>query len=165
MDKLTSWILSIAGVALLGVLLDLIVAEGRTQKYIRSIFGIITVVVIAGPLVGLAKGDWAFDFKLNNATTAGVQTDANYLTNVYKNKVNIMERGLEKYLAENGYDKAAADITVDVYSENMRIISVHINLKNAVISGEKTHIDKYTEVSRLAAACLNVGKEVIFFSG
>ena len=62
MNKLTAWILSIAGVALLGVLLDLIVAEGRTQTYIKSIFGIIAVVIIASPLAGLAKGDWQLDF-------------------------------------------------------------------------------------------------------
>ena len=149
----------------MGVLLDLIVAEGSTQKYIRGIFGIITVVIIAGPLVGLIKGDWNLNFELNPATTADMPADANYLTNIYKNKVGLMERGLEKYLADNGYDKVSVQITVDSYTENMRIISVNIGLKNAVISDEKKHIDKYTEVLRLTKACLNAEKEVVFFSG
>ena len=166
MNKLTAWILSIAGVALLGVLLDLIVTEGRTQTYIRSVFGIIAVVIIASPLVGLAKGNWSLDFNLNNPAPANsTQIDTNYLTNIYKNKVSLMERGLEKYLAENGYEKTGVSIIVDSYTENMRITAVNISLKNAVISDEKAHIDKYTQVSRLAQAYLNVNAEVIFFSG
>lgn len=165
MEKLNAWILSIAGVALLGVLLDLIVAEGKTQKYIRSIFGIISVVVIAAPLASLVNGGWEIDFGKDNAIPAGPQIDSNYLASIYKNKVGLMESGLEKYLAENGYEKATVSITVDSYTEKMRITAVSIGLKNAVISESKKHIDKYTEVGRLAKAYLNVEKEVVFCSG
>jgi len=92
-----------------------------------------------------------FNFN-NSAPVNSTQLDTNYLTNIYKNKVGLMERGLEKYLAENGYEKTSVNINVDSYTENMRITAVNIGLKNAVISEQKKHIDKYTEVSRLASA-------------
>ena len=37
-EVLTSWILSIVGIVLLGVLIDLILPNGEIQKYIKSIF-------------------------------------------------------------------------------------------------------------------------------
>ncbi len=163
MNAVSAWILSIAGAALLGVMVDLIVPDGRMHKYIRSIFGVITVLIIIAPLPGMIKNSsFDIDIDLNTANSAA---DNNYIYTVYKNKVAVMEKGLVNYLSDNGYQKTAVTVSVDTYTEKMRITAVYISLKNAVISDEKKHIDKYTEVTRLAVTFLNVGKEVLILSG
>ena len=127
-----------------------------------GIFGIVTLCIIIAPLPNLLKGGVSFDF---NTAVSAPERDMNYIYAVYKNKVAVMERGLTGYLSDNGYGNTSVSISVDTYTENMRITAVYINLKGAVISAEKQHIDKYAEVTRLAAAYLNAPKEVMILSG
>ena len=47
------WVLTVAGVAILSVLCDVILPEGQTRKYIKTVFGVVVSLVIIQPLVGL----------------------------------------------------------------------------------------------------------------
>lgn len=161
MKELSAWILSIAGVVVLGVLVDLIVPEGRTQKYIKGIFGIVTVFVIVAPLPSLIKADLKFDF----SGGAGSVVDGSYIYSEYKRKVGVMEDAAALELKKEGYAGAAVSITVDSYTENMTVLNVYVNIRDAVIAEDKRHIDKYSEVKRIVSEYLNVGGEKIIVYG
>lgn len=50
-----AWIISITGVICLGILLDIVLPDGKTTKYIRGAFSLIVILVIVSPLPSLLK--------------------------------------------------------------------------------------------------------------
>ena len=52
-SSVSSWILSIAGIVIISVIVELILPEGSINKYIRSIFSFLVVFVIVAPLPAL----------------------------------------------------------------------------------------------------------------
>ena len=56
------WVVTVAGIAILSVLCDVILPEGQTRKYVKTVFGVVVTLVIVQPLIGLFNGsDWSFD--------------------------------------------------------------------------------------------------------
>ena len=45
-----AWILSIAGVICLGILLEIVLSEGKTAKYVKGAFSLLVVIAIVAPL-------------------------------------------------------------------------------------------------------------------
>ena len=56
------WVVTVAGIAILSVLCDVILPEGQTRKYIKTVFGVVVTLVIVQPLIGLFKGESWFSF-------------------------------------------------------------------------------------------------------
>lgn len=51
MSDISIWILSIAGVIVLSVVVDLVMPNGSTSKFIKNIFAFVIVIVIISPIV------------------------------------------------------------------------------------------------------------------
>ena len=58
---MNEWIMSIVGITALGVLMDILLPEGETNKYIKGIFALFTVFVIIYPLPKIANGDFDYN--------------------------------------------------------------------------------------------------------
>ena len=52
-----SWVVTVAGIAILSVLCDVILPDGQTRKYIKTVFGVIVSLVIIQPVVALFSHD------------------------------------------------------------------------------------------------------------
>ena len=55
---MASWLASILGVVVVGVIVELLTQNRRMGKFIRSIYGFIVLLVIVSPLPKLLKADW-----------------------------------------------------------------------------------------------------------
>ena len=55
MSSFSVWVLSIAGICVLSVLVELVLPEGQTRKYIKAIFSFFVIVVIVAPLPKIVK--------------------------------------------------------------------------------------------------------------
>lgn len=47
---MTSWIVSVCGIALLSVLVDVILPDGKTQKYVRVVVGVVLTFTLLSPI-------------------------------------------------------------------------------------------------------------------
>lgn len=47
------WILSVAGVAVLSVLCEIILPSGKTKKYVKTVMGVVVTLALAQPLFSL----------------------------------------------------------------------------------------------------------------
>ena len=54
------WVVTVAGIAILSVLCDVILPEGQTRKYVKTVFGVVVTLVIVQPLIGLFNGSGWF---------------------------------------------------------------------------------------------------------
>lgn len=125
---MTAWIISIVGVVVLGVLVDVMLPEGSTAKYIKGVFGLIALAVMIAPLPKLFNKDFNFESLISD-NTAQIQTDNNFIKDVMGDyKLKIVDK-IEKVLDEEGieYDY------VIVYLDNSQVYEIDyisICLKN-----------------------------------
>lgn len=54
------WVVTVAGIAILSVLCDIILPEGQTRKYVKTVFGVVVTLVIVQPLISLLGGEISF---------------------------------------------------------------------------------------------------------
>ena len=47
------WVVTVAGIAILSVLCDVILPDGQTRKYVKTVFGVVVSLVIISPIVTL----------------------------------------------------------------------------------------------------------------
>ena len=54
---MAQWVLSVAGIAILSVLADVILPAGQTKKYIKTVIGVVVTLVLVQPIFSFAGGD------------------------------------------------------------------------------------------------------------
>lgn len=50
------WVVTVAGIAILAVLCDIVLPEGQTRKYIKTVIGVVVTLVMIQPLVNFISG-------------------------------------------------------------------------------------------------------------
>ncbi len=118
-EAVKAWIISIVGVICLGVLLEIMLPEGKTAKYVKGAFSLLVVFCIASPLPALLKRDTSFDF--DGAQEQWV--DKGYVSNAYSAYGARLALALEEYLRDEGY---TARLEVDLDGENGSLSQIRI---------------------------------------
>jgi len=57
-----AWILSIVGIMFIGVIIEIIMPEGKTNTFIKSMFAIVFMYVVMSPIINLIKDANFIDF-------------------------------------------------------------------------------------------------------
>lgn len=158
MKSVSAWILSILGIVIIGTIIDLILPSGRMNKYIKSIFATVTILIIILPLPSLIKNGFKFDGGL---IKEDFQLDENFIDYSNKFKVGYLERGMQDAFTKEGLKNIKVTIKAEIKGNDIKITQVTINLVNLVISENLEHINKYELIDRLVTTHLKVNKEVI----
>jgi len=117
-----AWILSISGVICLGILLEIVLPEGKTAKYIKGAFSLLVVLAIVAPLPSLLKKDFDISVK-TDAFTVSRQDD---YVDAYKAsfedavKGALAERGCESQVKITTVDGVVKRVDVTVYDMILR---------------------------------------------
>lgn len=153
---MVGYVLSILGIIVAGVFIDIIVPSGSINKYIKGIYSIFVVAVMIGPLVKLLakKGDLTLKYE-------EYQINETLLTYIHENQAKSMELEMEQTLDQEGF--ANIDIILNFSSENneLNYLSCQVNLKNLVISADKQHINKYEFIKEIIKNGTNLTDEEI----
>lgn len=130
------WIMSIVGVISLGILLEIVLPEGQTAKYVKGAFSLLVVFVIAMPLPNLLGKEWKLD--LSGSTFAVDEDFINSTQAMYSGGV---ENTLKSALKEQGYEcevsvitKSNAPIVID------RVEVVVVNFKQEVADAVRIEV-------------------------
>lgn len=159
---ITGWILSVLGVSVLGVLVDIILPEGSMQKYIKSIFSIIVVFTLIMPLLNINLNNINFDKLVYNNTS--IKLDQNYINSFNEQYKKMLEKNCEQMLASSGFKGVCVEIDINIKDNKIEIKKVVLNLKNLVINTNEAHINKYTEMRECVAKYLDILKEKVVFN-
>ncbi len=118
--------MSIVGVICLGVLLEIVLPDGKMTKYIRGVFSLIVIIVIVSPLPSLVNKEW--EFELNEYFTI----DSNYIESVEADYEGSIERQMMKALNDEGMVAS-----IDIEMVGSRINSVYVYLEcNTLFSNQ-----------------------------
>jgi stage III sporulation protein AF len=153
---MSAWIISIVGVISLGILLEIILPEGQTTKYVKGAFSLLVVFVIVAPIPAFLKTDWKLDFD-----SAQYDVDSAFIYETVTGQISAVERDVEDCLLLYGYDAEVA-ITLEDYSVNkISKIEVAVFLSEAQARNPSEHIEL---VKGYAAERLNESKSKVYVS-
>lgn len=137
-SSISSWVLSIAGVISLSVVVELLLPEGTLNKYIRSIFSFIVVLVIIAPLPSLVGKQFSYsDLEIVQDYT--LQEDYIYQLNVYKTEA--VQQAISIDIVNHGYEGVVVSVSSENKSAQFKIKAIYVELENLVILDKAEHND------------------------
>ena len=160
MESISSWVLSIAGVCILSVVIDLVIPEGKTNGIIKNVFSYAIVLVVVMPLPKLLKSNNGFqDFFPQVDFT--IQDD--YIYNINQSKLDKWTESIMADLESVGINGVVVSISANIFDKNMQINAVYVDLYNVVISDKNKNINIKTEVVRVVLNYLDIDKDKVVF--
>ncbi|MGI5841702.1 MAG: stage III sporulation protein AF [Christensenellales bacterium] len=159
---LSGWLLSIAGVSLLSVLIDVVLPNGQTNKYIKGIFSFIMVFVIISPIPSLLVDGFKLDAIF--AENSGIVIEKDFIYQVNRTKLTFLENQIETELEKQGLLNVEVVVNGDIFDFSMKIKNVYVDLSNLVINPKDKHIDIKKTVSQIVLDFVSLEKEKVIFN-
>jgi hypothetical protein len=163
MNAFSAWTLSIVGVVLLGLLGDIMLPEGQTNKYIKSVFAIMTVFVITAPIPALLKTE----IELSDifGEQAQYDIDKGFIDTVNRQKADSLTKAAEVALVGAGY--VGAEFSVAYENKNNELVFTHIfvDISNLEYSGDAANTNINDGIKQIFINIFSVVGEVISIYG
>ena len=146
---------AIVGVSALGLLIDVLLPKSDVYDYVKKVFGIIMVVVIATPILNIIGGEIRLeDIIYSN----GYDIDACYVSTVNNLRAETAENYIENAILEEGY---IATVNCDVSSGNYQI---EIIFEIDVLNEKDKHINIIEKVYKLSYYLCGVEEDEVKIS-
>lgn len=158
MSFISSWVLSIAGISVIGVLVELILPSGQTKKYVKGVFAFVVVMVIITPLPKLFGSNFQVDDILEEDAII-IQEDFVYQIN--RQRLEKIEEMIESDLKEEGFENVTVKINANIFTVNMSIDAVFVDLTNLVITKNAKHKNTNDTIINSVLKYVNVNKSDI----
>ena len=138
---MSEWLIGVVGIIALGLLLEILIPEGQTSKYVKGAFSLLVIFAVISPLPKLLNGEYQIDF-------GGVEykIDKEYLTYATSKYTSSVENNLEKILAEQGIDSSVEIVAKDGSVRDIEFVLVKINISGIDKNQENTHITRAREI-------------------
>ena len=155
---MSGYILTILGIVLAGILIDIIVPTGKINKYIKSIFAIFVVAVILMPVVKfIAKSD---EITINYTD---YEIEQNLMDYIFSSRVTAYENEIIEVLENDGLSNIDIKINYSINSNELSLNSCEVNLKNMTSSNIDSHNNRYEFIAETIKEITNLTDEVIIF--
>ncbi len=135
MSAISSWLLSIAGIIILGVLCEMIIPDGQMNKYVKTIFSFAVLLVLILPLPNIFKTE----IDINSILEFNPALQENYLEQINLDKLNLISDSINKQIKDAGIEGAEVYINSNIFSNALEVYGVSVNIKNI-----KSSVDKST---------------------
>ena len=161
MSTISIWVLSIVGIIVLSMLVDLLLPSGSMSKFIKSIFGYLIIVVILSPVFSFFSQK---DFSINDIfSSSNVQIQDSFVAGVNRQFLDSVEESIEKSCHEKGIKFVEVGIQADIFENEIEIKQISVNLKNIVITDEVKHTNIRTSIVNIIKENIKVKEEIIKF--
>lgn len=118
------WVVTVAGIAILSVLCDVILPEGQTRKYIKTVVGVIVTLVMLQPIVSFVGRSGKLDIPTSGSYSVEVQQS--YLDMVEDKQYKAQAETVKSILQAK--DVAVKDVTVN---RSSKTVSVSVDEKRS----------------------------------
>lgn len=150
------YILSILGIVVAGVLIDIVVPSGAISKYIKGIYSIFVVAVLINPVVIFLNKK--HDFKV---TYQEFYVNDDLLKYIFSLRSKSLESAVEEILYNEGFKNVDIILEFSIENNELNYVSCKINLEKLAINEDKQHINKYEFIRKIVAENTNLTDEEI----
>lgn len=155
---MSGYILSILGIVVAGIIIEVIIPTGTISKYIKSVYAIFVVAVLLMPLINFLNKNHGLQLSYSD-----IELQQNLINYISKSRVEKTETNIEQHLSNEGFN--SIDIKLNYLIENNEIVYkiCEVNLTNLSISEDKQHINKYEFIKEVVISYTNLdGQEIKF---
>lgn len=158
---MSSWILTICGVCVLSVIVDLVLPDGQTNKHIKNVFSYIIVLVIVAPIPKLINKGLDINEIFQQQE---ISIDKDYIYQLNQYKLDILKTSIEKDIEGKNIFGVEIAISADIFKNELEIESIYVDLYNLVIDENLPHINIEIVIVECIQNHIEIGKENIFFN-
>ncbi len=155
---MAGYILSILGIVVAGVFIDIIIPSGTISKYIKSIYAIFVLAVIITPIIKFFNNNQGFNLQYQE-----YEINQNLINYIQTNKIATIENDITLELENEGLFNIDIIINYSIDNNELSINSCTINLENLVISSDNQHINKYEIIKEIVREHTNLTDEEMIF--
>lgn len=137
MSGISAWIMSVAGISVLSVLVDLIMPNGQTKKYIKGIFAFVIILVIISPLPSLINKR----FSIDDIFQEEISIQNEYIYEINRKKIEKIEKDILKDLENEGVRNLELNINANIFTYDLQIDTIFVDLSQVVINENLQHIN------------------------
>ena len=157
-ENISAWVLSIAGICIVSVVLELLLPEGKTQSYIKTIISYAIIFVIVMPLPKILN----FSFVQEDIfTNDNIFVQEDYIYNLNNQKLAALKADIQNEIEKRGVLGVEVSISADIFTNPMEIQMVYIDIYNAVLSGDNKNIDIEKETKEAVIKFIDISKEKV----
>ncbi len=153
-----TYLISVAATCLLLVLLEMMLSEGKTKKYVQGILRLAVVIIVLTPLVGLVNKNFSFDDIFDTEKTTAITANYGALDEFLIEKT---ERAIERKLNVNSAVRCSAKIVC----EQGVIKNVIITVKENGINEHGENIFTNEKIIEAVVSVIDVDKDRIIVYG
>ena len=152
------YVLSVLGIVIAGVVIDVVIPSGSISKYIKSIYSIFVVAVLISPIVNFFGGSNKLQL-----TYEDIQINEKLLTYIYQTKTEQLQDKIEERLNNEGFKNVDIILNFSLVDNQIVYYSCNANLKNLEINQDKQHINKYEFIKKVVEEEVNLlDMEILF---
>lgn len=161
MSSISIWVLSIVGIIVLSILVDIILPSGQSSKFIKNIFAYIIIIVVLSPVFSFFTNK-TFDLNLIFETSA-VELQENFIAKINRQMLDRIENDIEDECSDIGLKNIEVGIQADIFQSTVNITQVSIDISKIVISENYSHTNIRVSITEIVLDNVNVEKELIIF--
>lgn len=152
MGFFTTYILSIVGIVLLGVIVDLILIDGQVKKYVKSIFVLFVIFTLVAPLPNLID-----NIKKGEITmpSTDISIDNSYLDIILRQKNTAVVNAINRAMQENNIEGASIGVEAKYEDNVYTILTIVVDLENIKYSVN------HSKVVEIVQSVVDIDKEDI----
>lgn len=150
-----AWIFSIVGVVFLGVLIDIVYPNGKTNTFCKSMFGIFAVVIMMSPIFKLIN-NVDFEFGIEDSV---IESSLN------KAQEDYYRLKIENILIDNNIENVIVEVEGNIENNEYIIENILIDTSNIVLSKNLENINKYEVISQAIIDEFDIEQERIIIYG
>lgn len=148
---MSDWLLGVAGIVIIGALVEVLLTESSIHKFVRSIYAFFVLFVIAQPLPALFRD-------ASNAIQTGgaIELDSELIERINSQTAAALVRNTQAALETAGFD----GVIVTVFND-----AVYVNALGASFRNQAANIDMKKGIIQIVSTITGASGEVINYVG
>lgn len=143
---MTGWIMSIVGIVVIGVLIDVLMPEGESNKYVKGVYALIVVLVIASPIAKALKSETDFSKYFEE----GFTVDSAFVEGISDDRKQADEQKIANSLKIRGYE----NVKVVIFTSTSNIYEIdRVNVD--ITLSEQTKEKSESEIIEIVKSAVN----------
>ena len=160
MSSISAWALSIVGICLLSVVIDLMLPSGKTNSNIKKVVSYAIILVVLLPIPNILNGNIRAEGIFDNSI---IELQDNYIYNLNQSKLYSIKNKIENELNSMGILGVSVSISANIFEDDMEIYAIYVDLYNLVITEDASNINIKKIVKDLILGCISIKEEKIIF--
>lgn len=155
-----SWILSLVGLAFLGVMIDIVAPSGSINKFIKSVFSIFILFVLVSPLQNLVRNGIK---NIELSSNTNLEQDEEFLIKYNQNLAVHFSERLKNRLENEGFEGINVTILPSLTDLNFNILEIQIDKSKLVLTNEIKNININEKIKEIIDNEFGKSMEVRFY--